>query len=78
MDLIYLTMKSEKYCTDLKQAKRNFGTEAGERLLATINFSESVQSLHDVLVIPRFRLHPLEGKLSNYLSGRLSKRAGDY
>lgn len=74
MELEYMTAKAQKYCSCPIEAKKQFGPLPGEKLIATINFLKAAKTLQDIEAMNRYRLHHLEGKLSEYLSITVMKK----
>lgn len=64
MRIKYKSIKLERQCTNLKEAKKLFGgnESLARSLLARVNAIYCAQALQDVIVMPSFRFHNLHGK----------------
>lgn len=76
MKIVYSTTKLEKKCSNLKNAKREYGDKVGEKLLATIFFIKNAKNLEDVKKIPTYRLHDLKGDRKGQFAIDLGKTLG--
>ncbi len=65
MRIIYSTRKTEKQCTSLKAATKLFGGDKAlaASLLARINALEQAEILKDIVLMPTFHFHNLQGKM---------------
>ena len=61
MKIIYSNKKTEKYCEDFDKAIKTYGKEVANRLMNLLNAIESFPTLLDLLGLPQYRLHALEG-----------------
>lgn len=63
MKIIYVNDKVEKQCTSLKEAQKLFGGNKAlaVSLLARINALENAEVIKDIIVIPQFYFHNLQG-----------------
>lgn len=73
MNIEYRTSDLEEKCNDLKKAKRSYGSRAGEKLCAIINFIENATCLQDVNSMRLYNLHPLLGNMKDYYSIYVNK-----
>lgn len=70
MKINYANDKVERQCTSIKAATKLFG---GNKSLAIslqsrINAIEAADVIKDIIVIPQFHFHKLQGKLQNYFA----------
>ena len=70
MKVIYATNKVEKQCNDIREATKLFGgnKSLAVSLLARINAIKNADVIHDIIVIPPFHFHKLQGKLEGYFA----------
>lgn len=61
----FKTSKLKKQCENPNIAKKDFGSNIGDRLTQRIRELTSATSLEDIGFIPAARLHRLEGKRQN-------------
>lgn len=73
MNIDYRTSSLKKKCTDLKEAKKTYGSKTGVKLCAIINFIENATCLQDVNSMPSYNLHPLFGDKQGYYSIYVNK-----
>ena len=64
MRIVYSNSRLEKCCTSLKEATKLFGGDKNLALslLSRIEAIEKAEIIKDVIVIPTFHFHTLEGK----------------
>ena len=70
MKIKYANKQVEKICKNIKEAHRIFG---GNKkyvlgLFSRINAIENAECLKDIILIPSFRFHKLEGDRNGYFS----------
>lgn len=65
MEIIYKDKKTEKICTNLKEAKKELAGFATD-LLAKINFIERATSFSDIRAYVPFHCHQLHGDKNKY------------
>ena len=77
MKIKYANTKTEKQCSSLKEATKLFGGDKkmAMSLMARINAIEKADIIKDIIVMPTFRFHKLQGNLKNILR-LMSKRRG--
>ena len=70
MKIIYDNDKTEQQCTSVKATTQLFGgnKKLAISLLARINAIESADVIKDIIVIPNFRFHKLQGTLKGYFA----------
>lgn len=70
MKLIYDNTKVQKQCTDLKTAKKLFGgNDAMARsLFSRINAIQQAIVLKDIVVMPTFHFHKLNGNMEGFFA----------
>lgn len=70
MDLIYKDLKLEKQCTNLKDARKLFGGNdaLARSLLSRINALKNADVIKDIIVMPPFHFHKLEGDRKGYFA----------
>ncbi len=76
MEIKYKNNKTEKQCTDLTYAKRQFNDNVATLLLSRINFIESAKSFADIVNNPAFHFHGLSGKLQGLYAIDLGRKLG--
>lgn len=66
----YANTKTEKQCNSLKEATKLFGGDKkmAMSLMARINAIEKADVIKDIIVMPTFRFHKLQGKLKKYFA----------
>ena len=70
MKILYANKKTERQCTDLKEASKLFG---GNKTLALslharINAIEQAEVINDIRVLKPFRFHNLSGNYKGYFA----------
>lgn len=67
MKIKYANAKLEKQCTNVKAAAKLFGGDKklAISLLARINAIEAANVMKDIIVIPQFHFHGLQGNRKN-------------
>ena len=70
MKINYANGKVEKQCTSLKEATKLFGGDKkmAVSLMARINAIEQASVIKDIIMMPTFRFHKLQGKLKDYFA----------
>ena len=70
MELIYKDTKVEKQCTSLKDARKLFGGNdvLARSLLSRINSLENAEVIKDIILMPPFHFHKLEGNREGYFA----------
>ena len=65
MQLVYDNTKVQRQCTDLKMAKKLFGGNdlMARSLFARINALQQANVLKDIVVMPTFHFHKLNGNM---------------
>ena len=65
MQLVYDNTKLQRQCTDLKMAKKLFGGNdlMARSLFARINALQQANVLKDIVVMPTFHFHKLNGNM---------------
>ena len=68
MKIKYANTKTEKQCNSLKEATKLFGGDKkmAMSLMARINAIEKADVIKDIIVMPTFRFHKLQGNLKKY------------
>ncbi|MBO4389980.1 MAG: type II toxin-antitoxin system RelE/ParE family toxin [Lachnospiraceae bacterium] len=66
MRVCYANVKLAKQCTGLKEATKLFGGNKtlAISLLARINAMEQAETIKDIIVMPQFHFHNLQGKMN--------------
>lgn len=66
----YSNTRIEKQCTNLKEATKLFGGDKkmAVSLFARINAIEVAEVIKDIIMMPSFRFHKLNGKLEGYFA----------
>ena len=70
MQLLYNNSKVQKQCTDLKTAKKKlFGGNAAlaTSLFARINAMQQANVIKDIVMMPTFYFHKLNGNMDGFL-----------
>lgn len=62
MEMLYKDKKVEKLCTNLKEAKKEFGEQYAVRLFKSLSFIESAVSLKSVISYAPYYFHNLTGE----------------
>jgi proteic killer suppression protein len=65
-----------KLCNDEKKAKKELGKDVANKLMLVINIIEDSICLRDILMMPQYKLHSLEGDLKWLYSIYLGKTSG--
>lgn len=70
MKILYSNKEVESQCTSVKEANKLFG---GNKkyvlgLMSRINAIENAENLKDIICIPTFRFHKLQGDLEGYFA----------
>lgn len=70
MRIIYDNEKVQKQCTNTKEAKKLFGGNEmlARSLLARINAIKSANVIKDIIMMPPFHFHKLEGTMEGYFA----------
>ena len=70
MKICYASKKVERLCTSVKDAKKLFGGDNNltVSLLSRINAIEKAEVIQDIIVLPPFRFHKLQGNLEGYFA----------
>lgn len=70
MQLVYENAKVQKQCTDLKSAKKLFGGNEvlARSLFARINALQQASVIKDIVVMPTFHFHKLNGNMEGYFA----------
>ena len=70
MKIIYANRKVEQLCTSVKAATKLFGGDRkmAASLLSRINAIEKASVIMDIIMMPTFRFHKLQGKLKKYFA----------
>lgn len=68
--LVYKNSTVQKQCTDLKIAKKLFGGNAimATSLFARINALQQANVIKDIVVMPTFHFHKLNGNMDGYFA----------
>lgn len=66
--MLYRDSKIEKLVTSLSHAKRKLPEQTAVKLFKLITFIKAAENLSDVIALPRYRFHKLEGKLEGLYS----------
>lgn len=78
MKIKYKNKKVKKQCEDLKTAVRDFDIKTAEKLHATINFIKNAKNLRDIVNMPIYHFHPLEGKRKKQYAMDINGRTSVY
>ncbi|MBQ8559768.1 MAG: type II toxin-antitoxin system RelE/ParE family toxin [Tyzzerella sp.] len=70
MELVYKESKVEKQCTSLKEARKLFGgnDSLARSLLSRINSLKNAEVIKDIILMPPFHFHKLEGDKEGYFA----------
>ena len=70
MQLLYNNSKVQKQCTDLKTAKKLFGGNAAlaTSLFARINAMQQASVIKDIVMMPTFHFHKLNGNMDGFFA----------
>ena len=70
MKINYANRKVEKQCSSIKEATKLFGGDKkmAMSLLARINAIEQASVIKDIIMMPTFRFHKLQGDLKKYFA----------
>lgn len=70
MQLVYDNTKVQRQCTDLKTAKKLFGGNnlMARSLFARINALQQANVLKDIVVMPTFHFHKLNGNMEGFFA----------
>lgn len=70
MKVNYVNGKVEKQCTSIKEAMKLFGGDKkmATSLLARINAIEQASVIKDIIMMPTFRFHKLQGNLKKFFA----------
>ena len=70
MQLLYNNSKVQKQCTDLKTAKKLFGGNAAlaTSLFARINAMQQANVIKDIVMMPTFHFHKLNGNMDGFFA----------
>lgn len=70
MKINYANGKVERQCTSIKEATKLFGGDKkmATSLLARINAIEQASVIKDIIMMPTFRFHKLQGNLKKYFA----------
>ena len=70
MRIIYSNIKTERQCKSLKEATKLFGGDnrLATSLLARITAIEQAEVIKDIIVMPTFRFHKLNGKMQGFFA----------
>lgn len=68
MEVLYRDAKIEKLVTSLPHAKRKLSEQTAVKLFKLITLIKVADNWSDVIVLPRYRFHKLEGKLEGLYS----------
>lgn len=70
VQLLYNNSKVQKQCTDLKTAKKLFGGNAAlaTSLFARINAMQQASVIKDIVMMPTFRFHKLNGNMDGFFA----------
>lgn len=73
MKILYQRSKDRKLCTDEYKATKQFGNKnIAQDLFDLLTAIEEAEDLNDIL-LPQYRLHPLEGNKNNIYSLTIPK-----
>ncbi|EHL18520.1 hypothetical protein HMPREF9630_00245 [Peptoanaerobacter stomatis] len=78
MDIIYKDAKTEKLCTNLKEATKKLNKDIAIKLMATINFIQSSSNLKDIISYPPYHFHNLSGKREGEFAIDIGGRKSGY
>lgn len=62
MQVIFSKKKEEKVCRDFSKAQKEYGKSVAMGIMSRINALESAKTLKDIIVMPNFRFHALNGE----------------
>lgn len=70
MKIVYANKKTERQCTDLREATKLFGGNKALALslLARINALEQADVINDIRMLKPFRFHNLKGNYDGYFA----------
>lgn len=70
MQLLYENSQVRKQCTDLKTAKKLFGGNVAlsTSLFARINAMQQASVIKDIVMMPTFHFHKLNGNMEGYFA----------
>ena len=70
MKIIYGSKQVEKLCTSMKEARKFFGGNEilARSLMARINAIEHAVVIKDIIMMPPFHFHKLQGDLKDYFA----------
>ena len=70
MKICYVSKKVERQCTSVKEAKKLFGGDENltRSLMSRINAIENAEVIQDIIVLPPFRFHKLQGNLEGFFA----------
>lgn len=74
MIIEYASDKVKEYCTSVKSAQKLFGgnNELAVKLMSRINSLKAAETIHDIIVQPKFYFHDLHDKGNKRLEGYFS------
>ncbi len=76
MHIVYKNKDVEKICNDINEAKKKYPAKIASKLIKTINFIKSADSLQDIIQYPTFHFHDLKesrkGQFAIDIDGRKS------
>lgn len=78
MNITYKNKKTEKQCTDIKKAKKDFSEVEAKKLLQRIAFIESAESLEDIKAFQSLNFHKLTGSRTGQYSIDINGRSSPY
>ena len=78
MKIKYKNKKVKKQCEDLKTAVKDFDNKTAEKLHATINFIKNAKNLRDIVNMPIYHFHHLEGKRKEQYAMDINGRKSGY
>lgn len=76
MQINYKSPKLQELCSDIRKATKAFNLNVAEKLIATVNYIESAESLMDVRSYPPFHFHQLKNDKKGLCSIYLGKKLG--
>ncbi|MBQ3499762.1 MAG: type II toxin-antitoxin system RelE/ParE family toxin [Clostridia bacterium] len=76
MEIKYKNKKTQKQCTNLDYAKKEFNQNIATLLFSRINFIENAESFADIVNHPSFHFHGLSGKLQGFYAIDLGRKLG--
>ena len=76
MEIMYRSQQLKAICKDIRKATKAFNFNVAEKLIATINYIESAESLVDIRNYPSFHFHQLKHNKKEYCSIYLGKKLG--